>query len=116
MKLRVLVVDDEELARDRLREALAGRDDVDVVGVCDGGAPALEAIRRDRPDVVLLDVQMPEVDGFEVLRRLEPEETPAVIFVTAYEEHALRAFDVHAMDYLLKPFRGERLHEAMDRA
>lgn len=116
MKLRVLIVDDEELARERLREALSARDDVTIVGECDGGEPALEAIRSERPDVVLLDVQMPEVDGFEVLRRLEPDETPAVVFVTAYEEHALRAFDVHAMDYLLKPFRDERLHEAMDRA
>jgi two-component system, LytTR family, response regulator len=116
MTLRILIADDEELARERLREALSGREDVELVGVCDGGHPALEAIRRERPDLILLDVQMPEVDGFEVLRRLQPDETPAVIFVTAYEEHALRAFDVHAMDYLLKPFRDERLHDAVDRA
>jgi len=114
--LRVLVVDDEPLARSGVAE-LAGRDpELDVVGECGDGAGALAAIRSLRPDLVLLDVQMPELDGFELLRRLEPGERPAVVFITAYDHFAVRAFDVHAIDYLVKPFDDARFAEAVARA
>jgi len=114
--LRVLVVDDEPLARNGVAE-LAGRDpELVVVGQCGDGAGALAAIRSLRPDLVLLDVQLPELDGFELLRRLEPGERPAVVFITAYDHFAVRAFDVHAIDYLVKPFDDTRFAEAVTRA
>jgi len=114
--LRVLVVDDEPLARSGVAE-LAGRDpELVVVGQCGDGAGALAAIRSLRPDLVLLDVQLPELDGFELLRRLEPGERPAVVFITAYDHFAVRAFDVHAIDYLVKPFDDTRFAEAVTRA
>ncbi|MEZ5065806.1 MAG: response regulator [bacterium] len=118
MTLRVVIVDDESLARSRVRDLLAREADVEIVGEADGGAPAIEMIRRTRPDLVLLDVQMPEVDGFDVLEALDDDEAdlPEVIFVTAHDGHALRAFDAHALDYLLKPFRDERFRDALDRA
>ncbi|HET6204972.1 MAG TPA: response regulator [Planctomycetota bacterium] len=115
-RLRVLLVDDEPLARERLGTLLREEPDVEIVGECAGGREAIEAIRRERPDLVFLDVQMPEVDGFGVLEGLGGETAPAVIFVTAYEEHALRAFEVHALDYLLKPFDRRRFREALERA
>ena len=116
MTLRVLIVDDEPVARRRLRRLLRGLPDVEVAGESGDGRSAVTAIRALAPDVVLLDVQMPEIDGFEVLRALAGEPLPAVIFVTAFDRYALRAFEVHALDYLLKPVNGERLAGAIDRA
>jgi len=112
--LRVLIVDDEEPARALLREYLAKCDDVDLVGECANGFEAVKAVAELRPQLLLLDVQMPRLDGFEVLELLP--EAPAVIFVTAHDEFALRAFEAHAVDYLLKPFSPERLAEAIRRA
>jgi two-component system LytT family response regulator len=114
--LKVVVVDDEPIAREGLRALLAADRDVEVVAECGDGASAVEAIRRTRPDIVFLDVQMPDVDGFDVLCALAGEPLPAVVFVTAYDKYALRAFDVHAVDYLLKPFHDERFAEALARA
>ncbi|MCP3063814.1 LytTR family DNA-binding domain-containing protein [Myxococcus sp. K38C18041901] len=114
--IRALVVDDEPLAREGLRLLLASDPEVTVVGEAGNGPDAVRLIREQRPDLVLLDVQMPELNGFEVLARLAPGEVPAVIFVTAYDRYALRAFDIHALDYLLKPFRDERFHDAVGRA
>ncbi|HSU14015.1 LytTR family DNA-binding domain-containing protein [Longimicrobium sp.] len=113
--MRVVVADDEPLARRRVLRLLREHDDqVDVVAVCESGAQAVEAIRETRPDLVFLDVQMPEMDGFEVLEHLGGE-LPAVIFVTAHDRYALRAFEVHALDYLLKPFDVERFNQALER-
>lgn len=114
--LRVLVVDDEPLARSGVAELVRTDPELTVVGECGDGASAVEAIRRLRPDMVLLDVQMPELDGFEVLQQLEPEEMPAVIFITAYDRFAVGAFDVHALDYLVKPFDDARFAAAISRA
>jgi len=116
MTIRALVIDDEELARDRICALLQTESDVEIVGECDGGRQAIEAIRAHRPDLLFLDVQMPEVDGFAVIEELAPEEFPVVIFVTAHEEHALQAFEVHALDYLLKSFREDRFRETLARA
>jgi two-component system, LytTR family, response regulator len=110
------VVDDEPLARDTLRRLLAGDADVELVEDCAGGEDAVRRIREAEPDIVFLDVQMPEVDGFEVLRRVYPAIVPAVVFVTAYDAHALRAFEAEALDYVLKPFDDERFHRALQRA
>lgn len=112
----VLVVDDEPVARRGLRRLLEGRDDVTVVGECDDGAKAVVAINRRHPDIVLLDVQMPGLDGFGVLAQLDPATAPVVIFVTAYDEFAIAAFQVAAVDYVVKPFTDERLMQAIDRA
>jgi two-component system LytT family response regulator len=112
--LRAIIVDDEPLAREKLRTFLEQEPQVEVVAECTGGSEALEAIAREEPDVVFLDVQMPEMDGFEVLDRLAEDERPMVVFVTAYDRYALRAFDVHAVDYLLKPFDRERLRKAVE--
>ncbi len=114
--IQTLVVDDEPLAREGLRVLLERDPDVELVGECAEGRAALETIRDLEPDLVFLDVQMPEMDGFEVLAGLEPSEVPVVVFVTAYDEYALRAFEVHALDYLLKPFDDERFEAALDRA
>ena len=116
MSLRTLIVDDEPVARRRLRRLLRAIDGVTIVGECGDGATAIDVIRETTPDVVLLDVQMPELDGFGVLQAMSPEEIPVVIFVTAHDQYALRAFDVHALDYLLKPVVAERLQTAMARA
>jgi two-component system LytT family response regulator len=116
MKLRALVVDDEALARGRLRNLLAAAADVDIVGECSNGPEAITALREQRPDLVFLDVQMPEVSGFEVLRAVPRELWPAVIFVTAHDQHAVQAFEVDAVDYLLKPFTQARLLAAVERA
>jgi two-component system, LytTR family, response regulator len=113
MSMRVLIVDDEPLARSRLRRLVAARDDLELVGECADGREAIDAIRSEKPDLVFLDVQMPEVNGFEVIRALEPDAIPPVIFVTAYDQYALRAFEVHAIDYLLKPFDDERFDRAV---
>jgi two-component system, LytTR family, response regulator len=114
--LRTLVVDDEELARRRLLTLLRGEPGVEVVGECENGAQAIAAIEAHAPDLVFLDVQMPEVDGFGVLEAVGAERMPAVVFVTAYDRYALRAFDVHALDYLLKPFARPRFEQALARA
>jgi len=112
--MRVLVVDDEPLARERLRRQLRDLPDLEVAGEAGNGAEALAAAERLRPDVVLLDIRMPGMDGLEAARHLALLETPpAVIFTTAYGEHALEAFDHHAVDYLLKPIRSERLAAAL---
>jgi two-component system LytT family response regulator len=114
--VRVLIVDDEPLARDCMRLALRGVPGVKVVAECGDGSSAVEAIRRHVPDVVFLDVQMPGLDGFAVLERIETTSMPVVVFVTAFDSHAIRAFEVHALDYVLKPFPDERLVAALDRA
>jgi two-component system LytT family response regulator len=116
MTLRVLIVDDETVARRRIRRLLTTEPDVSIIGECVDGASALSAIAAARPDVAFLDVQMPELDGFEVVRSVTPAELPAIVFVTAYDEYALQAFDVHAIDYLLKPFTRERFRLALTRA
>jgi len=113
--LRALIVDDEEPARVRLRALLTREPGVEVVGECATGAEAVTAVERDRPDVAFLDVHMTDIDGFETVRRLARDLRPAIIFVTAFDEYAVRAFDVHAVDYLLKPFSRERLHDAVER-
>jgi two-component system LytT family response regulator len=115
MKISAIIVDDEPLARRRIRSLLARERDIEVLDECADGPGAVEAIRRHRPDLVFLDVQMPEMNGFAVLRALGAELTAAVVFVTAYEQFSLRAFDVHALDYLLKPFHRRRFQEALRR-
>lgn len=114
--MKVLVVDDEPMARRRLVRLLEEEDDVEVVGSCGSGEEAVEAIRRLAPDLVLLDIQMSEMDGFSVIGEVGPDKMPAVIFTTAYNEHAVKAFEVHALDYLLKPFTADRFREALGRA
>lgn len=114
--IRALIVDDEPLARDMVRVRLESEPDVEIVGEAEDGPAAVAAITELRPDVVFLDVQMPEMDGFEVLERTAVDHLPIIVFVTAYDEYALRAFDVHALDYLLKPFTAERFRTAMRRA
>lgn len=116
MTLRTLIVDDEPLARERVRMMLAPHADLSIVGECGDGHQAITAIREHRPDLVFLDVQMPGVDGFGVLRELQGETLPYVVFVTAYDQYALKAFEVHALDYVLKPFNAERFDQALDRA
>jgi two-component system LytT family response regulator len=113
--IRALIVDDEPLARRRLRTLLTSETDVDVVGECEDGVSAIAETRRLTPDLLFLDVQMPGLDGFDVLEALGPSTSPAVIFVTAHDAYALRAFDVHAVDYLLKPFDRSRLRHALSR-
>jgi two-component system LytT family response regulator len=114
--LRILVVDDEPLARRRLRRMLAAEPDVLVVGECGSGSEAVRAIADHSPDVALLDIQMPGADGFEVLDHIGPAVLPLVVFVTAYDEYALRAIEAAALDYLLKPVRRARLRTALQRA
>ena len=114
--MRALIVDDEPLARRGVSLRLQKFADVKIVGECEDGLSAMKKILELSPDVVFLDVQMPGMDGFEVLRSLPKENLPGVIFLTAYEEHALRAFEVHALDYLLKPVDDERFAAAIDRA
>ncbi len=111
--LRAVIVDDEAPARALMREYLSAHPDVEIVDECANGFEAVKAIAESSPDVVFLDVQMPKLDGFEVLELLDPG--PVVVFCTAYDEYALRAFEVHAVDYLLKPFGRERLAEALTR-
>jgi two-component system, LytTR family, response regulator len=115
-KIRVVIVDDEELARDRLESLLSQHADVEVVGSCADGASAIETIERAQPDLVFLDVQMPGMNGFEVVENLDTEKIPAVVFVTAHDAHALQAFEVHALDFLLKPFDETRFVKTLDRA
>ena len=114
--IQTLIIDDVQLARERLKRCLGGEPDVQIVGECDNGAEAVASIRALSPDLIFLDVQMPALDGFGVLDALQGERTPAVIFVTAYNEYAIRAFDVNALDYLLKPVDCARLSKAVERA
>ena len=116
MKLRALIVDDEALARERLRKLLAKAPDLEIIAEESNGVAAIACIRETRPNLAFLDVQMPEVSGFDVLRALPEEIWPAVVFVTAHNQHAIEAFEVHALDYLLKPFTQERLLAAVQRA
>jgi two-component system LytT family response regulator len=109
-------VDDEPLARQRVRLLLGEEPDVEVIGESGDGFEAVDQIQASRPDLVFLDVQMPDMDGFEVLRRVPQASLPVVIFTTAYDRHALRAFEVNALDYLLKPFKPTRFKEAVQRA
>ena len=112
--LRIVIVDDEPLARAVVREYASADPQVEIVAECGNGFDAVKAVAEHHPDLVLLDVQMPKLDGFEVLELLGRDQ--AVVFITAYDQYALRAFDVHAVDYLLKPFSAERFQEAMARA
>jgi two-component system LytT family response regulator len=114
MKTRVLIVDDEAPARVRLRQFLQSEPDLEIVGECVNGRQAIEAIQRDKPDLVFLDVQMPRVTGFDVCEAVTP--MPMVIFVTAFDQYALKAFEVHAIDYLLKPFDRDRFQKALNHA
>ncbi|HEV8610008.1 MAG TPA: LytTR family DNA-binding domain-containing protein [Thermoanaerobaculia bacterium] len=115
MKIRALIADDEPLAREWVRSAVAEDPDLEVIGEAGDGFEAAEAIRRLKPDLVFLDVQMPGLDGFGVLEALSPEEIPAVVFVTAFDQYAVRAFEAQAVDYLMKPFSRERVEEAVRR-
>jgi two-component system, LytTR family, response regulator len=115
-RLRVAVVDDEAPARDRLCQLLSDRPDVSIVAVCDGGRSAVAALERGTIDVVFLDVQMPELDGFQVIEAVGPTRLPLVVFVTAFQAYAVHAFAVRALDYLLKPFDAARLEQTLSRA
>jgi two-component system LytT family response regulator len=115
-KIRTLVVDDEPLARERIKRYLGTEADIEIIGECANGKEAVEAVESLSPDLLFLDIQMPEVDGFGVLEAIGIHKVPVIIFVTAYDKYALRAFDVHALDYLLKPFNRERFRRALVRA
>ncbi len=116
MRLRIIIADDEPLARERLRCFLADEDEAEIVAECEDGNQTVRAVEKLRPDLLFLDVQMPRLNGFEVLQALSPEWVPEIIFSTAHDEHAIRAFEVNALDYLLKPCTEERFRKAMDRA
>jgi len=116
LQAKVLIVDDEPLARDRIRHLLKGDRETQIIGEARNGSEAVEAITAHAPDIVFLDVQMPDMDGFEVLKALRVKRMPLVIFVTAYDQHAVRAFDVHAIDYLMKPFDRKRFAQALSHA
>src|SRR5438309_1221503 len=116
MTIRALIVDDEAPARDLIATLLRDEPDLEVVGECNNGRDAIAAIQRLSPDLVFLDVQMPGLDGFGVLAELQTERLPLVVFVTAYDRYAIRAFEIHALDYLLKPFEYDRLRQAVRRA
>jgi len=116
MIIRAIIVDDEPLAREGVRAFLADEADVEIASECADGVEAVRMIEKLRPDLLFVDVQMPGLDGFEVLEALAPETVPVVIFTTAYDEHAIRAFEVNALDYLLKPFTPARFKKAVQRA
>lgn len=116
MKVRTLIVDDEALARERMRQLLSSQPEIELVGECADGREAVTAIQEKSPDLIFLDIQMPELDGFAVLSAINLEPMPVIVFVTAHDKFALRAFEVHALDYLLKPFDRERFHSALRRA
>jgi two-component system, LytTR family, response regulator len=113
-RLKAIIVDDEELARSVVRELLSHHSDIDIIAECANGFEAVKAITQSKPDLLFLDIQMPKLDGFEVLELVGTD--IAVIFATAYDEYALRAFEIHAVDYLLKPFGAERFDAALKRA
>lgn len=114
--LRTIIADDERLARKKLRILLSSEPGIEIVAECSDGKQTLVALRADKPDLLLLDIQMPDIDGFGVLRAIPADKMPVVIFTTAYDHYALKAFEIHALDYLLKPFDHERLHRAINRA
>jgi two-component system LytT family response regulator len=114
-RIRTLIVDDEDPARELLRSFLAAWPTIEIIGEAADGATALSLVRRDRPDLMFLDVQMPEMSGFDVVTQLAPDETPIIVFVTAYDRYALKAFEISACDYLLKPFDAARLATTMTR-
>jgi len=116
MKIKTIIADDEPLAREKIRNLLEEDPDIELIGECADGIETVTAIRNQQPDLVFLDVQMPELDGFGVLKALSDSNLPTLIFVTAYDQYALRAFEVHALDYLLKPFDRERFQKALQRA
>jgi two-component system LytT family response regulator len=116
MTIRAAIVDDEPLARRRVRNLLADVPDVDVIAECANGNDAIQSLEASPPDLLFLDIQMPEIDGFDVLQAIGVGRVPVVIFVTAYDQFALRAFEAHALDYLLKPFDDERFSAALQRA
>lgn len=116
MTIRTLIAEDEPLARERIRSLLESEPDIEIVAECGDGRTAVAAIREHDPDLVFLDVNMPELGGFEVIREIGPESMPPVVFVTAYDQFAVRAFDAHALDYVLKPFDEDRFRVAVDRA
>jgi two-component system LytT family response regulator len=116
MKIRTVIVEDEPLARDRLKQLLVKEPDIELVGECADGLKAIELIQSQKPDLVFLDIQIPELDGFGVLESLGIEDRPVVVFVTAHDRFALRAFEVHAVDYLLKPFDRDRFATALRHA
>ena len=114
--LRAVIVDDEKPAREKLSILLAGEADVRIVAECENGAAAVAALKQTKPDLLLLDISLPDMDGFAILQSLPAAELPVVIFTTAYDQYAIRAFEAHALDYLLKPFDHLRLQEALHRA
>jgi two-component system LytT family response regulator len=116
MMVRVVIADDEPPARMRLRRLLAAHPDIEIVAECSDGASAVQAVETAAPDLVLLDIQMPELDGFDVVRALEMPRLPAIIFLSAFDQYALRAFQVHALDYVLKPVEADRLAAALAHA
>jgi len=115
-KIRTLIVDDESLARDRMRQLLQKEAEVEIIGECADGRTAVATIQSEAPDLIFLDVQMPELDGFGVVEALGADASPVIVFVTAHDKFALRAFEIHAVDYLLKPFDRERFQVALQRA
>jgi len=114
--LRTIIADDESLARKKLRILLSSEPEVQIVAECSTGKQTLAALRANQPDLLLLDIRMPDMDGFGVLRAIPEDDMPVVIFTTAYDQYAVKAFEAHALDYLLKPFDQERLHHAINRA
>lgn len=114
-KIQALIVDDEPLARERVQRFLDSEPDVEIIGECRDGLEAVAMIQNLQPGLVFLDIELPELDGFGVLEKIGVEHMPPVIFTTAYDQHALRAFDVHAVDYLLKPYNHERFRRALER-
>jgi two-component system LytT family response regulator len=114
--IRVVIADDERLARQKMRTLLESEPNISVIAECQDGRQTVSAINCFRPDLLLLDIQMPDLDGFQVLSEIMPGDLPVVIFTSAYDQYAIRAFEAHALDYLLKPFDRERLHNAIQRA
>src|SRR5215470_19616466 len=114
--MRIIIADDEPLAREKLRVMLTPEPGVHIVAECKNGEEIIHALKTYKPDLLLLDIQMPGLDGFEVLNKIPVEALPIIIFTTAFDRHAVRAFEAHALDYLLKPFDQERLHQAVSRA
>ena len=113
--IRTLIVDDEELCRKGIRLLLKENNEYQILGECKNGKEAIKEIKGKKPDVVFLDIRMPEINGFEVLKHIDPDEWPLIVFVTAYDEHAIKAFEVHAIDYVLKPFTRTRFKKTLER-
>jgi len=114
--IKTLIVDDERLARETLRLLLKNHKQVEIIGECENGSEAVKVLQKEALDLVFLDIQMPELNGFDVIQKVGPEKMPVVIFVTAYDQYALQAFEARALDYLLKPFDDERFDQALERA